>query len=192
MMKIQTSSPSFDNPAAAAQSWRVFGQPRRPGPLAFLAWLGVFPLLLPGSSAHGGIDAERAHEAAAAIQAIADDFRTRLLIPGEVVVTIVPRNDHLVSVERSQENPTVLILSFEEDFLLTLEGEEVKAAVAHEMGHVWIFHTHPFLQTEALANWKAEELVSRESLQRVYEKVWLRNGESPEPNRTPRDGVPAK
>jgi hypothetical protein len=149
---------------------------RRSLPLLLLLWCGLIPLFHQ-PTAFAGTDAGVAIEPRATIQAIADDFRARLKISGEVVVTIVPQNDRLVSVGRSRENPTAFILSFEESFLRMLDEEELRAVVAHEMGHVWISHNHPFLQTEALANRKAEELVSRESLERVYEKVWLHKGE---------------
>jgi hypothetical protein len=48
--------------------------------------------------------------------------------------------------------------------------------VAHELGHVWIFTHHPYLQTERLANSIAMRGVTRESLERVYRKVWQREG----------------
>jgi len=51
-----------------------------------------------------------------------------------------------------------------------------EAAIAHELGHVWIFTHHPFLQTEVLANQIAQRLVPRSSLVQVYEKVWKRQG----------------
>ncbi len=158
--------------------------------LLLLLWCGLIPLHQP--TAFAGTDAGVAIEPTATIQAITDDFRARLKISGEVVVTIVPRNDRLVSVERSRENPTAFILSFEESFLLLLDEEELRAVVAHEMGHVWIFHNHPFLQTEALANRKAKELVDRESLVRVYEKVWLHKEESGDLDRFLEAPVPAE
>ena len=37
-------------------------------------------------------------------------------------------------------------------FLDTLTDDEVEAEVAHELGHVWIFTHHAYLQTEGLAN----------------------------------------
>jgi hypothetical protein len=48
--------------------------------------------------------------------------------------------------------------------------------VAHELGHVWIFTHHPYLQTERLADTVAMRVVSRKSLDRVYAKVWERGG----------------
>ena len=44
--------------------------------------------------------------------------------------------------------------------------------IAHELGHVWIYTHHPYLQTEQLANQIALKVVSRESLDSVYGKVW--------------------
>jgi hypothetical protein len=38
------------------------------------------------------------------------------------------------------------------------------------------FTHHPYLQTEELANEVALRVVSRESLDEVYEKVWKRTG----------------
>lgn len=56
-----------------------------------------------------------------------------------------------------------------------LNEDELRAAVAHELGHVWIFSHHPYLHTERLANEIAMRVVSRESLERVYEKLWARD-----------------
>ena len=67
-------------------------------------------------------------------------------------------------------------LSFENSFLNELTQGELMAVVAHELGHVWIFTHHPYLQTEQLANTIAMRVVSRESLEKVYEKVWERDG----------------
>ncbi|MGE0592425.1 MAG: hypothetical protein AB7G23_09490 [Vicinamibacterales bacterium] len=67
-------------------------------------------------------------------------------------------------------------LSIDAGFLDTLSDEEVTAALAHELGHVWIFTHHPFLQTEQLANTIAQRVVSRESLVGVLEKAWAHAG----------------
>jgi hypothetical protein len=48
--------------------------------------------------------------------------------------------------------------------------------VAHELGHVWVFTHHPYLQTERLANQIAMRVVSRGSLAGVYRKLWERGG----------------
>lgn len=110
------------------------------------------------------------------IQGIVDDFRARLAINDDVLVRIAPENGRLVSVQRWPERPGTFLLSIDETFLASLDEEDLRAVVAHEMGHVWIFTTHPYLHTEVLANRKALELVPRESLKRLYEKVWLHQG----------------
>ena len=66
--------------------------------------------------------------------------------------------------------------TFEAGFLDSLNDDELGAVIAHELGHVWIFTHHPYLQTEELANEIALRVVSRESLDEVYEKVWKRTG----------------
>ncbi|PYR33975.1 MAG: hypothetical protein DMF90_19020 [Acidobacteria bacterium] len=108
------------------------------------------------------------------LQVLVDDFRVRLSIPDVVVVSIIARNALVVSVERINDGQ--FALSVEDGFLNTLNDDELNAVVAHELGHVWIFTHHPYLQTEESANRIALRLVSRDSLERVYDKVWTRAG----------------
>jgi Zn-dependent protease with chaperone function len=110
------------------------------------------------------------------IQDIVDDFRARLPLPQPVRATLVATNALVVSVEPLDDGGDQFLLSIEEGFLHQLSDEELKAVVAHELGHVWIYTHHPYLQTEALANQIARRLVSRDSLVSVYEKVWKTTG----------------
>jgi hypothetical protein len=110
------------------------------------------------------------------IQGIVEDFRARLSMAAEVVVSVVPRNSRLVSVQRLKERKGIFLLSFEDAFLGQLSDAELEAVIAHELGHIWIFSHHPYLHTERLANQIAMRLVSRESLEKVYERVWERGG----------------
>jgi hypothetical protein len=48
--------------------------------------------------------------------------------------------------------------------------------MAHELGHVWVFTHHPYLQTEKLANQIAMRVVTRDSLVSVYRKLWEHGG----------------
>jgi hypothetical protein len=98
-----------------------------------------------------------------------------LTMTHKVAVAVVPKNPLMVSVEYT-DTSTGFLLSVEEDFVSELTQEELEAAIAHELGHVWIFTHHPFLQTEVLANQIAQRLVPRSSLVQVYEKVWRRQG----------------
>jgi hypothetical protein len=110
------------------------------------------------------------------IKTLVERFRRDLSIKEEVFVSIVPKNDRLVSVERWKKVSGAFLLSFDENFLATLNDSELGASIAHELGHVWIFTHHPYLQTELLANQIALKVVTREELERVYEKVWKDRG----------------
>jgi hypothetical protein len=112
------------------------------------------------------------------VQQVMDESRTRLSIPQPVRVVIVPENALMVSVQRDPEHDGAFLLSFEETFLKLLTESDIRAVVAHELGHVWIFTHHPFLQTEQLANEIAMRIVTREGLESVYENVRKRAGGS--------------
>jgi hypothetical protein len=132
------------------------------------------------------------------VQAIADGLRLRLGISFAVQVSMVDVNHLLMSVEPVERSePRTFALNVEDGFAATLDDDELAAAIAHELGHVWIFTHHPFLQTEQLANEVAMRLVSRESLAQLYDKVWKRGGNKGDLARflgpeTPRGLAPAE
>ncbi|HXK61917.1 MAG TPA: hypothetical protein PLP42_18670 [Acidobacteriota bacterium] len=105
------------------------------------------------------------------LQAIADEFRARLRITQRVRIRVVVHDKRLVSVRKSPKEDDVFILSIDQNFLRALSPEEVRAAIAHEFGHIWIFTHHPYLHTEELANRIALQLVSQDSVKSVYLKV---------------------
>jgi hypothetical protein len=107
------------------------------------------------------------------VQRVVDESRARLEIPQEVSVSIVPSNILVVSV---QPKDGAFVLAVEEGFLRELSDDDLRAVVAHELGHVWIFTHHPYLQTEQLANQIAMRLVARETLEPIYDKLWKRLG----------------
>ena len=111
------------------------------------------------------------------LEGIIQEFRIRLGISAQVLPSVVEKDEYLVSVRRSPTAKDTFIIQLEKEFLAPLSDDDLRAVIAHEMGHVWIFTHHPYLQTEALANQKALAVVSRESLVRVYEKVWRRGGQ---------------
>ncbi len=113
------------------------------------------------------------------IQAIVEEFRIRRPFPEPVTARIIRGEKKLVSVRRSPADPNTFVLTFDQDFLSTLTNEELRAAIAHELGHVFIFTHHPYLHTEALANRKAMELVPPEALEQVYRKVLEFGGKIP-------------
>jgi len=113
------------------------------------------------------------------VDAVVKELQTELRIPEEVRVTVARVNEKLVSVERTSTHGSDqggFVMCFEKEFLLSLDEQELRAAVAHELGHVWIFTHHPYLQTEALANEVAMRVVSRSSLMSVYHKLWSHQG----------------
>jgi hypothetical protein len=109
------------------------------------------------------------------LQSVVDALKTRLAIPEPVTVAIVLSDPLMMSV-KPIDQARAFELSIEAAFLNVLTELEIEAAIAHELGHVWVFTHHPFLQTEQLANEIAMRVVKREHLERVYEKVWMREG----------------
>ena len=110
------------------------------------------------------------------MQRITDDLRRRLHILERVLVTVVNHNPLVMSVETLSGRSGPFVITADAEFVQSLNEEELKAAVAHELGHVWIYTHHPYLQTERLANDIALRVISPELLVPVYEKVWKRTG----------------
>jgi hypothetical protein len=115
-------------------------------------------------------------EPAEHMQAITDELRARLQILESVHFTVVEHNPLVMSVETLAGRSGPFVISADKRFVQSLSDEELKAAIAHELGHVWIHTHHPYLQTERLANDIALRVTSTEVLVPVYEKVWKRLG----------------
>lgn len=133
------------------------------------------PAVLAGGG-NGNGRASRDGATVTALQAITDTLRTRLDILERVEVTLVANNPLVMSVETRSGRSGPFVISVDEAFVASLTDAEVEAALAHELGHVWIYTHHPYLQTERLANDIAMRVVSRSTLEPVYEKVWKRTG----------------
>jgi Zn-dependent protease with chaperone function len=106
------------------------------------------------------------------VQELVDAMRLELSLSHEVSVELVTANPLKASVEPVKGADGTFRLSLERSFLEQLTRVELRAVIAHELGHVWIYTHHPYLQTEQLANSIALRVVSRESLDSVYGKVW--------------------
>ena len=95
----------------------------------------------------------REHAVAAAldarIQNLVDDLRAQLSLPQRVIVTVVPSNPLMASVEAARGRDEGFVLSLEAAFAEALTDDELRAVVAHELGHVWIFTHHPYLADRA-------------------------------------------
>jgi len=111
-----------------------------------------------------------------ALQDLTDELRTRLEISERVHVTLVDHNPLVMSVETLAGRTGPFIITVDREFIGELNHGEVEAALAHELGHVWIYTHAPYLQTERLANDVAMRVVSRSAFEPVYEKVWSRTG----------------
>lgn len=109
---------------------------------------------------------------APALQQMLDELRVALGIPHEVRVTLVAHNPLVASVRPASDRPGTFVLSIEQGFLDGLADDEIRAVLAHELGHVWIYTHHPFLQTEEFANRVAMRRIPRGDIERVYAKVW--------------------
>jgi hypothetical protein len=113
---------------------------------------------------------------AARAQEFLDQLRTTLPIPNEVQIAVVTYHPLVFSVQPSARDKNKFLLTMEVGFLLELSDDELRAALAHELGHVWIYTHHPFLQTERLANIVGERVVARRNFEKVYSKLWTYEG----------------
>ena len=127
------------------------------------------PVLLDESVPISTLRARRAQE-------ILEDLRSELSIDQKVQIVVVPSDPFVFSVKRAKMQKDSFQLSMELGFLLELNEDELHAAVAHELGHVWIFTHHPFLQTERLANEIGQRAVNRSSFDKLYSKLWRYEG----------------
>ena len=110
------------------------------------------------------------------LQEITDDLRTRLRISEQVHVTLVEHNPLVLSVETLSGRTGPFVITIDRGFINELSRQEAEAAVAHELGHVWIYTHHPYLQTERMANDIAMRVINRSAFEPVYKKVWERTG----------------
>ncbi len=110
------------------------------------------------------------------LQELTDDLRTRLQIAEQVHVTLVEHNPLVMSVETLSGRTGPFVITIDRGFIDQLNRAEAEAAIAHELGHVWIYTHHPYLQTERLANDVAMRVINRSAFEPVYKKVWARTG----------------
>jgi len=110
------------------------------------------------------------------VQLVVDRLRGRLGISESVDVSIQPQVALVAFVEAPIDRGKPFRLAIEDRFLERLNDDELDAAVAHELGHVWVFTHSPYVQTERLANQIAMRVVTRDSLVRVYHQLWEHRG----------------
>ena len=136
---------------------------------ALRLWITVSLILMVQSSTVEGWN--RLQHNARKIKDIVADLKKQLNINAEITTAVVAKDELLVSVAPVRGRKDAFQISFDATFLAMLDEEELPAAIAHELGHVWIFTHHPYLHTEDLANAIAHRLVSVAEIDRLYEKV---------------------
>jgi len=138
---------------------------------ALRLWVSVCLILVVQSSAVEGWN--RLQHNAQKLKGILAGLKKQLDISVDISTAVVPKDDLLVSVSPDRHKKGAYRISFDTAFLAMLDEEDLAPAIAHELGHVWIFTHHPYLHTEDLANVIAHRLVTPTQLDRVYEKVRL-------------------
>jgi len=103
---------------------------------------------------------------------IVNQLRAAMQIDSDVQVAAVTYHPLVFSVEPLDKRKDHFVLSMEIEFLLMLDDKELHAALAHELGHVWIYKHFPYLQTERLANSIGLRVVPRENFEALYMKLW--------------------
>jgi hypothetical protein len=139
-----------------------------------LIFVFVFLLSSPVAKDSPSIVTLRARRA----QEFVDQLRAALPISNKVQIAVVIYEPLVFTVQPMDINRDRFLLTMELGFLLMLEDDELRAAVAHELGHVWIYTHHPFLQTERLANVVAQREAPRASFEKIYSKLWAYEGTS--------------
>lgn len=165
---------------------RADSRPARPGipsrplppiaPGVVLCVIALHLLVLRQHPAAQTVWSETPARSLGTLQRLVDELKTGLAIPHAVAVSVVGSNRLVMSVAPPAAQDAPFQLSVDAGFLDDLTDDELSAAFAHELGHVWVFTHHPYLQTERLANEIAMRVVSRESLERVYSKMWAHGG----------------
>ena len=111
-------------------------------------------------------------------QEFVDQLRAKLSISNTVQIAVVAYHPLVFSVQPANIQKDRFLLTMELGFLLTLKDDELRAALSHELGHVWIYTHFPFLQTERLANVIGQRAMDRTSFEKVYSKLWAYEGAS--------------
>ena len=158
--------------------WQWWMQAVRPQRVRFFEPVLIFAFIFMLANPVANDSQNRMTLKAIRAQQFVDHMRTELQIGNEVQISIVIYQPLVFSVQPMAANKDRFLLEMELGFLLMLDDDELRAAVAHELGHVWIYTHHPFLQTESLANIVGQRVAGRASFEKIYTKLWAYEGTS--------------
>lgn len=144
--------------------------------VVLLLWLAPLRLEFLPATTDVLVGRDAADAEVAALQEVTDTLRGKLQITQRVQIEVVDHNPLVMSVETMAGRTGPFVISIDRDFIHQLSAVEAEAAIAHELGHVWIYTHEPYVQTERLANDIAMRVISRSAFEPVYEKVWQRTG----------------
>jgi hypothetical protein len=138
------------------------------------AGLAVSPLEASSATGKAGEPSESDRMSLRTLQDVVDTLKVQLDIREDVTAIVVDSHPLMVAVAPVRRSIGGFRLSLDATFIRELTPEELEAVIAHELGHVWIFTHHPYLQTEQEANRIALQVVERQALEKVYDRVWAR------------------
>lgn len=144
--------------------------------VVLLLWLAPLRLEFLPAASEVWASPDGARLEIAILQEVTDDLRARLQITQPVQIELVDHNPLVMSVETLGGRVGPFAISVDRDFIRGLSATEAEAAIAHELGHVWIYTHEPYVQTERMANDVAMRVINRSAFEPVYEKVWQRTG----------------
>ena len=111
------------------------------------------------------------------LQALVGDLKARLSLPAPVVVSIVPSNALMMSSKRHREDSQPFLLKVDASFLDTLtDGRDLKRPLHTSSDMSGSSPIIRICRPKSSPNQIAMRAVSRDSLERLYAKVWQRGG----------------
>jgi len=136
----------------------------------------VLPFILIALIARTNLATADTRQSIKKIIPIVEDLKRQLGLTSSIEIKLVKNNRLGLSVQPVASRQNDFLLLIDSHFLSRLDSEELSAALAHELGHVWIYTHFPYLHTEELANHIAMRVVPRNSLKRLYGALWAYEG----------------
>src|ERR1051326_904327 len=123
---------------------RVFPFMRRRSLIDFVYLPHVISLIVIAAVMHQTTVAAAPPQSVEKIVSVSKDLKKHLRIASSLEIRIVENNRLALSKQPMPDRPSDFLLLIDTRFLERLDKEELRAALAHELGHVWIFTHHPY------------------------------------------------